>query len=107
MSDSKGHNPADTGEQDERRITGKAASELARQQEKDDVGWLMTHREGRRIVWRVLARAGIYRIAYHQNDRDEAFQLGQQALGFEAFAEINTVCPNLYIKMLQENISAG
>lgn len=107
MSDRKGHNPLDTSEQDERQITEKATSEIARQQEKNDVGWLMTHKEGRRIVWRVLSRAGIYRIAYHQNDRDEAFQLGQQFLGFEALAEINTVCPNLYIKMLQENNSAG
>ena len=103
MSDSKGHDPNATEDQAQKRLTSEAAARIAEQEKIDDIKWLMRHKEGRRIVQRVLEFVGVSRIAFRPDAREEAFTLGMQNAGFAAQAEINAVCPKLYITMLQEN----
>ena len=75
-------------------------AELANQIE--DLRWVMSDKRGRRVVWRLLEIAGIYRLSYTGDDRT-AFNEGQRNVGLKLLAEVNQHCPAEYMEMLKEH----
>lgn len=96
------HDPLDLEgqEQDERKSQDKRV--LARQVEAEDMAWLMDNKRGRRIVWRLLERAGVYRSSFNQSSNLTAFNEGQRNLGLMLQAQIAAL-PENYVSMLREN----
>lgn len=71
--------------------------------ESNDFRWLMGHREGRRIMWRLLSMTGLFRNPFVPGDaglRD--FRCGEQNIGQKLWAELHTLCPEMYYKMVRE-----
>lgn len=58
---------------------------------------------GRRILWRVLTDAGVFRTSFRLNN-EMPFLEGKRSIGLELIAIANEVSPENYILMMQEAI---
>lgn len=64
------------------------AAKLSAAQEAEDFGWLMGDAHGRRIVYGMLTRAGIWRSSYNDSPLAMAFAEGRRN---EGLTLLNTV----------------
>lgn len=94
--------PTDTAAQEAHREELKLRAQLAARTEVDDIKWLMSSKRGRRIVHRVLEGAGVYRISFHTNALQMAFNEGNRNQGNALLAMVTTHCPERYIDLLNE-----
>lgn len=86
----------------EDRSHAKTRDEAAARQASEDFKWLMSERAGRRIVWRMLVSAGIYRSTYSGNPTDTAFNEGRRAFGLEIISAA-MANSDLFVAMMKEN----
>ena len=78
-------------------------AQLARQTEIDDLLWLMSDKRGRRFMWRLLERAGIYQLSFVPGDPTvTAFREGRRNQGLQLVAEVMQHCPNRFSEMQKE-----
>lgn len=98
---SQNHDPFDLRSQERASKEQDEKTRLARQGELDDLKWLMSNRRGRRIVWRLLERTGIFRSSFTGNS-ETFFREGMRNVGLMLMAQINEVCPEQYTLMVQE-----
>lgn len=71
-----------------------------------DINWLMRHPQGRRVMWGLLERAGIFRNAFVLAEgatNQTNFHLGAQNLGLEYFVMVMKQEPDGYNLMVKEN----
>lgn len=83
----------------------QAASERARlelEMEVGDLKWLMSNKRGRRFVYRLLERAGVWRLSFNTNALTMAFNEGTRNEGLRLLAQITEHCPDRNAEMLQE-----
>lgn len=99
------HDPLDTREQERSRLDAEQRARNARETEVGDVKWLMGSKRGRRIVWRQLERAGVFRLSFNTNAMAMAFAEGNRNEGLHILALIHASCPELYPVMLKEQNS--
>lgn len=71
----------------------------------EDIKWLMSSEVGRRIAWRIVDRAGVFRISFNTNALAMAFSEGCRNEGLKMIMDINRLCPELYQQMVTENIN--
>ena len=57
--------PTDALTQDDSEATNQAKANIQRQQQVEDLKWLMGHAQGRRIVTRLFEKTGIRRTPFH------------------------------------------
>jgi hypothetical protein len=67
----------------------------------EDMKWLMGSKRGRRIVWRILERTGIFRSSFTGNS-ETFFKEGMRNVGLVLMAQINEACPESYTTMVKE-----
>lgn len=63
--------------------------------------WLMAHAQGRRIVWRLLDRAGVYRDSFTGNSTT-FYNEGRRAMGLFVLEQLMDSCPEKYALMMNE-----
>ena len=64
---------------------------------------VMSTVEGRSIVWSILVEAGVFRMSYVSGDPyATAFNEGSRNHGNRILAEIQDVCPELYLQAMNE-----
>ena len=73
----------------------------ARQVEANDFKWLMSTKQGRRVVHRLIAAAGVYRTTFTGNS-ETFFREGKRAFGLMLLEEASKNCPDEYLLMLGE-----
>jgi len=88
--------------EDAKRDRKKTKERLARETEQADYRWLMATAQGRRIVWRMLERAGVFRSSFSSDAMAMAFNEGNRNSGLALLATVNSLAPAEYIKMMQE-----
>lgn len=72
------------------------------QLEIDDFKWLMGGKRGRRIVWRLLEKAGVFHNSFTGNALGTAFNEGKRNYGLYLMDMIHTHCPEHYTTMISE-----
>lgn len=72
-------------------------------QNAQDFKWLMADSRGRRMVWRQLETARLFHQIYDPHPQNLAFNEGKRQHGLWLLDRINTLCPHLYLVMVQEN----
>lgn len=97
------YDPLDLRGQEKARSDQDTATRLARETEESDFRWLMGSKRGRRIVWRLLERAGVYRSSFNTNAAAMAFAEGNRNEGLRTVSLIHALCPELYPVMVKEN----
>ncbi len=95
------HDPTSDNETD--RAHAKAVAHLERQAELEDLRKLMSTKHGRRVVYRLIERAGIHRTTFRESPTESAFLEGQRDFGIFVEAEVNEACPSHYLTMLKEH----
>lgn len=75
--------------------------ETVRQDELRDVSFVMQNARGRRLVWRFLESAMVFRTTFTGNSTT-FFNEGRRALGLELLADIQEVASDEYQLMVQE-----
>lgn len=98
----KHHDPLDLNSQDRTREDQQTRARLTRETEEADIKWLMGSKRGRRIVWRQLDRAGVFRLSFNTNAMQMAFAEGNRNEGLRTLSLIHTLCPELYPVMVRE-----
>lgn len=71
--------------------------------EEQDLKWLMSSKRGRRIVWRLLEQAGVFRLSFNTNAMQMAFNEGGRNYGNRTLGQIHVYCSELYSVMVKEN----
>lgn len=94
--------PTDTAEHERQAEIKDLDAKRKRHQELDDIRWLMTHPQGRRIVRRLLDMTGPRRTPYHSHGAQMAFNAGMQNVGLFIEGEVLEATPEGYIKLLRE-----
>lgn len=98
----KGADPIDLRTQEEMAEAEARKQEFELRKEKDDIRWLMSHAAGRRIMWRLLETAGVYRLSFTGDYATTAFKEGARNMGLGLLAKLHTHCPDSYNKMVGE-----
>lgn len=99
------YDPLDTRSQERATADADQRKRLARDTDEDDLKWLMGSKRGRRIVWRLLDRAGVFRLSFNTNAMQMAFAEGNKNEGLRALAQIHSLCPELYPVMVKEQVN--
>jgi len=69
--------------------------------ELDDIKEVLSIKEGRRFIWRILSKCGAYRSIWEQNSKIH-YNAGQQDLGHFIMAEITEADEELLFQMMRE-----
>jgi hypothetical protein len=86
----------------ERRQTSAKTTRLQR---NEDFRWLMGDARGRRFIWNLLAKAGVFRSSMGLSAELTAFNEGRRDLGLAVLADLMRLCPEEYGRMQAEAIS--
>lgn len=72
-------------------------------QEQQDIVAVMSTEAGRRVMHRLLTRAGIYRCSFNGQSNATIFNEGARNQGLMLLAEIQSAAPGSYLTMIKEN----
>jgi len=100
---SQNYDPLDLRGQERDRADKELRERLDRQNEEADVKWLMSQKRGRRMVWRFLDQAGVFRSSFSTNAMQMAFAEGARNRGLRLLDLIRTACPEQYHVMMKEH----
>ena len=81
--------------------TRKRKDEQVRERELADLKLVMESTEGRRFIWRLLDRAGVFRTSFTGNSTS-FFNEGQRNMGLIVLADVHEACAERYIQMMKE-----
>lgn len=87
------------------RAAKRLKSELS--QEDKDLRAVMATEEGRRFVFRLLGRCGIYRQSYNPlqpHEGNAIFAEGERSIGLNLLRDLGRVTPEHYLTMLKDGI---
>jgi hypothetical protein len=96
------YDPLDVRSQELSKEAQLLRDKLAIENEQADLKWLMGSKRGRRIVWRQLARTGVFRSSFNTNAMSMAFAEGNRNEGLHTLGQIHALCPELYPVMVKE-----
>lgn len=103
----EGAEPFDVNREVAEQEQAESARNLKQLAEDLDFRWLMNEANGRRIVWRLLDLAGVFRLSYAgEATHATAFAEGGRQIGNVLLADIHRLCPKNYELMVTEQQSA-
>lgn len=97
------YDPLDIRGQDKAKAERELREQLDRENEGEDIKWLMSDKRGRRVLWRLMDQAGVFRSTFNTNALAMAFAEGNRNYGLRVMAQIHALCPKLYPVMMKEN----
>lgn len=75
----------------------------ARREELKDLREVLGTSAGRRVVWRQLSQAGVFRLSFvYEETQTTAFNEGRRSMGLSLMADIHELDPELYVTMARE-----
>lgn len=77
------------------------AKNLAERQ-KGDLVFVMGTKQGRRLLWELLSRAGVFASSFTGDNNATNFNEGRRSEGLRLFSAIMDACPELYLTMADE-----
>jgi hypothetical protein len=96
------YDPLDLRGQERAKAERATRDRLERENEAADIKWLMSNKRGRRIVWRLLDQAGVFRSSFSTNAMTMAFSEGSRNYGLRVLATVHEECPDQYPVMMRE-----
>lgn len=71
----------------------------AEQEQHNDMEWLVSHEQGLRIMHRILASCGVWKLSYSSDSLYMAHLEGRRKIGLDLFAEVLSASPNVLERM--------
>lgn len=97
------YDPTDIRAQEAARESHDREQKKSNDTEESDIKWLMRNKQGRRVVWRLLEKAGVFRSVFNTNAMAMSFAEGHRNYGLQTLTLIHAACPELFPVMLKEN----
>lgn len=88
-------------ESEEKRLEVKRE----REKELNDIKKVLSFVEGRRLIWRILSKTGIYRLSFAESERLTDFNEGKRSLGLFLLDEVMEAKPTAFSQMQKEYYS--
>jgi len=86
-----------------RELEASAAKAALRDKRKvDDLLWLLSHEQGRRIAWQWMGDAGVFRNPFTQSDAQLAFNCGAMNEGQRLLDSVMRHAPEAFVQMMRE-----
>lgn len=79
----------------------KRSEESKRNQELNDVEFVLSTPQGRRFLWRLLGVCHVFKTSFTGNSTT-FFNEGKRDVGLRLLGDINEASPDSYLKMMQE-----
>ena len=73
-----------------------------RERELNDLAFVLTHRQGRRVIWRQLTEAGVFKSSFHTSASVVYFNEGRRDLGLRLLADVMETDATAYHLMASE-----
>lgn len=96
------HNPFDLSGQERTAAISAEEERRLRELGQSDLRWVVSTKQGRRFMWRLLGSAGVFHSSFSTNNASMAFNEGKRNQGLELLNEIIEHCPDKYTLMLSE-----
>lgn len=96
------YDPLDLQSQERQKRDRETRDKLTRETEEADIKWLMSSKRGRRVIWRLLDQAGVFRLSFNTNAMAMSFAEGNRNYGLRILSLIHALCPELYPTMIKE-----
>lgn len=93
--------PTDIRLREKQEAARKDAIRKTAEQEAADFKWLMSDKRGRRIVWGLLERTGLYKSSFTGNS-ETFFREGARNVGLQYMALVHEHCADKYNLMVSE-----
>lgn len=87
---------------DDQRAIIDAEAKERQQREDNDIKFVMSSEQGRRVVWDLLGRGKVFASTFTADAQVTAFNEGQRNLALSLFSKVMAVCPDLYLTMAAE-----
>ena len=97
------YDPTDLKENERKKVEESAAKRQSAKLEEDDIKWLASSKRGRRILWRLLEKAGVFRLSFNTNAMQMAFNEGNRNFGNWVLAVLNAASPETLNLMMCES----
>lgn len=94
--------PTDLNRQEREAETEEVVARERRRKELEDLRWWLGHPQGRRIIGRLLAEAGVFRSSFNHSGSLMAFSEGKRHMGLFLTDELLEASPDGYMKVLKE-----
>jgi hypothetical protein len=91
----------DLAREQEARAAAQREEHALRLRFESDMKWLMADKRGRRVMFDLLSRAGIYTSSFTGNS-ETFFREGRRSIGLEYLKEVESLAFDGFVKMLQE-----
>ena len=73
------------------------------QRDKDDLRAVLGTAYGRRVIWKLVGRCGVFRASFVQGEADStAYNEGRRSIGSQLLMEIFDVTPEAYKEMAKQ-----
>jgi hypothetical protein len=99
--------PTDLQGQEQEQEDQQRKAQQRSEQEVEDFKWLMDKKQGRRVVWRLLEKAGVFRTSFSTNALQMALGEGNRSYGLFWLNEVMTHCPEKFLIMINESKNAS
>lgn len=96
------YDPLDLRGQEKTEAERKLRDKLLRENEETDIKWLVSTKRGRRIVWRMLEQAGVFKLSFNTNSMMMAFNEGNRNAGNRLLATVQECSPESIVLMMKE-----
>lgn len=74
-----------------------------RREELKDLQDVLSTKAGRRVIWKILSRAGVFRVDWEAGNHGyNDLCTGRRTIGNELMSEIQAIDPELYVTMARE-----
>lgn len=103
MSKDQPYDAFDLRSQEQSREEAEDKAKLRARIELEDLKWVMQNKRGRRHIHSLLERAGVWRLSFHTNALQMAFNEGTRNEGLALLAKLTEHSPELYAQMLKEH----
>ena len=76
-----------------------------RHREVSDMKKILSMPEGRRLMWRMWSKCGIFSNPFNPNSNQSAFNAGMMKIGQDLLVDVNDVDALMFAKIQQEYVS--
>lgn len=82
-------------------LDADAKATAQRKREIEDFKWLVAHKQGRRLLWRLLSMTGVFTSSMTGNSQT-FFNEGRRDIGLQLMAEVNEHSLEAFVQMMKE-----
>ena len=90
---------------EERKKKESAEAKRTREKELSDLRRILRTSEGRRFVWRLWSRCGIFRNPFNPNSNQHSFNSGRMSVGQELLNDVNSAEVSAFQRIQNEQLS--